>query len=335
MKNLANTSQNYSQLVKKILEKIEKAQQNVARQKVEMCWEIGKLVEENLLTNRDEAYGQNLILRLEEDTEISKSSLYKMRNFYQTYPDIPQGDAQLNWSHYRVLAGIENQDERSHFEKLIQKNEWSGNILQQKVSEKKAANQITKPKGKILKTTQQLAFTRGKLFHYKLSRLLKSGEMAVDLGFGIFTPVSTVFSAGDIVESVLTGPSTCCGVQFLDRIFSFEKSSIKSSKIHTYKATLQKVVDGDTIRVELDLGFGVFHREILRLGKINTPERGTKEGTVATAKLKQILKNVETLIIKTNKTDIYGRYIADVFLENPEGKYLSQMLLDAGVAEVF
>ena len=144
----------------------------------------------------------------------------------------------------------------------------------------------------------------------------------MDLGFGIFTPVSTVFYAGDIVESVLTGPHKC-GVQFLDRIFSFEKSSIKSSKIHTYKATLQKVVDGDTIRVELDLGFGVFHREILRLGKINTAERGTKKGTVATAKLKQILKNVKTLIIKTNKTDIYGRYIADVFLENTEGEYFT------------
>ena len=61
--------------------------------------------------------------------------------------------------------------------------------------------------------------------------------------------------------------------------------------------------------------------------------------------LKDILKDVEFLIIKTNKTDIYGRYIADVFFsENgeideqkvaDEGVYLNQKLLDLGAAEVF
>ena len=46
-----------------------------------------------------------------------------------------------------------------------------------------------------------------------------------------------------------------------------------------------------------------------------------------------MLKEVRTLVIKTAKTDIYGRYIADVFLEEEQGEYLNQKLLDLGVVE--
>jgi hypothetical protein len=54
---------------------------------------------------------------------------------------------------------------------------------------------------------------------------------------------------------------------------------------------------------------------------------------------------VPFLIIKTNKTDIYGRYIADVFLAeksetNPQktadsGIYLNQILLEQGLVDLF
>ena len=61
--------------------------------------------------------------------------------------------------------------------------------------------------------------------------------------------------------------------------------------------------------------------------------------------LKKILKDAPFLIVKTNKTDIYGRYIADVFFSDKnetdvqkvadEGVYLNQALLDAGVVEEY
>ncbi len=101
------------------------------------------------------------------------------------------------------------------------------------------------------------------------------------------------------------------------------------------------MVDGDTIHVTLDLGFKILHKEILRLAKINAPEATTFEGKKATEALKEILKTAPFLIVKTNKTDIYGRYIADVFFgdhtqTNPQkiadsGTYLSQVLLDRGL----
>ena len=117
-----------------------------------------------------------------------------------------------------------------------------------------------------------------------------------------------------------------------------------TKNLHTYKAYLEKVVDGDTLRVVLDLGFKIYHKEILRLAKINAPERGTTDGDKSTKALEKVLKNVKFLIIKTNKIDIYGRYIADVFFsENDEedaqkvadeGIYLNQRLVDLGVVEL-
>jgi endonuclease YncB( thermonuclease family) len=70
------------------------------------------------------------------------------------------------------------------------------------------------------------------------------------------------------------------------------------------------------------------------------------EGKKSAEALKEILQGVEFLIVKTNKTDIYGRYVADVFFVQgggkvnaqkvaDEGVYLSQLLLDKGLVEVY
>ena len=88
------------------------------------------------------------------------------------------------------------------------------------------------------------------------------------------------------------------------------------------------------------------HHEILRLAKINAAESTTKEGKKATAFLKKTLSKVEFLIVKTNKTDIYGRYVADVFFDESgkekdlqkiaeSGTYLNQFLLNKKVVELW
>ena len=80
----------------------------------------------------------------------------------------------------------------------------------------------------------------------------------------------------------------------------------------------------------------------MRLAKINAAEAKTSDGKKATAALKKILKDAPFLIVKTNKTDIYGRYIADIFFgEGSEkevaegGEYLNQLLLDRGLVEIY
>ena len=60
--------------------------------------------------------------------------------------------------------------------------------------------------------------------------------------------------------------------------YSAKKSAIHPKKLYVYKAKLDRVVDGDTIRVVLDLGFKIFHKEILRLRGIDAAEMKSDVG---------------------------------------------------------
>jgi endonuclease YncB( thermonuclease family) len=127
--------------------------------------------------------------------------------------------------------------------------------------------------------------------------------------------------------------------------YSAKKSAIHPKKLYVYKAKLDRVVDGDTIRVVLDLGFKIFHKEILRLRGIDAAEMKSDVGANSKKTLEKILKDVPFLIIKTTRVDIYGRYVADVFLAGEgdsdlqkvadSGVFLNQLLLDKGSAEIW
>jgi endonuclease YncB( thermonuclease family) len=301
-----------------------------------------------------------------------------MRSFYKTYPVLPAKDKGLSWSHYRNLLVVKSDERRKYLEDLVVEKKLGSNELQRKISaEKKVKKKKSKPKNKKLK------FTRGVLFTYKLAQLAGSEKSFVDCGFNIFTEVpslprgwtgfvtpskSSVQSKKgnaegneredgvtnpvqqQVVESVKNGEKI--SLKVLSRYAStgkvlsrYASTGLGSEQLHTYKAYLDKVVDGDTIRVTLDLGFKIRHKEILRLAKINSPEAETFEGKKSSEALTKILAEVPFLIVKTNKTDIYGRYVADVFLAEKnatdpekvasEGVYLNQLLIDSGVAEVF
>jgi hypothetical protein len=301
---------NYQELVKEIQNLLIAAKENIARQKIEMAWNIGALIEENLGLNRSENYSKQIFQNLASDCEIEITSLYKMHSFFKAYPSLPSASEAITWSHYKVLVAINDEEKRRDLENLIEQEQLPVATLQRRVSKSKKLEK-TQNKEEI----PTLAFKRGKLFSYKVAVI--EGEKFLDLGFNIFKEFSGNFAEGELIESVKNGEK-----------FSFQKSSIEKSQLHTYKARLEKVVDGDTIRVFLDLGFGVVHREILRLAQIDAPDLATKEGQIASKKLSEILQKQKDLIIKTNKVDIFGRYIADVFLGSVDGQYLNQMLLD-------
>ena len=89
--------------------------------------------------------------------------------------------------------------------------------------------------------------------------------------------------------------------------------------MYVYKARVLSAYDGDTIRVDCDLGFG-FHKKNmpLRLSRINAPEmRGdTKvQGRAARDFLREkILEQHVTIKTEKDTKGKYGRYLADVFL---------------------
>ncbi len=85
------------------------------------------------------------------------------------------------------------------------------------------------------------------------------------------------------------------------------------------------VVDGDTIDVEIDLGFDISIFKRVRLAGIDTPESRTSDkfekslGLESKAKLKQMLSSATTIVIKTEKPDSsekYGRVLGWLYIDD-------------------
>jgi micrococcal nuclease len=113
--------------------------------------------------------------------------------------------------------------------------------------------------------------------------------------------------------------------------------------LYTYRADVVNVLDGDTIKVVVDLGFGVRSVQTLRLRGIDAPEIATADGMEAKKALAKMLKIQDGgwgmadgkanpgVLIKTVKSDKYDRYLADVFIG---GAYVNQELVKNGLAVV-
>ena len=87
--------------------------------------------------------------------------------------------------------------------------------------------------------------------------------------------------------------------------------------MYEYKATVIKVVDGDTVDVDIDLGFGiVLSDERVRIAGIDTPESRTRDkeekkfGLAAKARVKQLLGKTCVLKTQINKDgeDMKGKF---------------------------
>ena len=85
----------------------------------------------------------------------------------------------------------------------------------------------------------------------------------------------------------------------------------------TYRCKLRKVVDGDTVDVDIDLGFGIWQmNERVRIMGIDTPESRTRDkiekkfGLAAKAKLKSLLgpKPVLQTTIRKKGEDMKGKF---------------------------
>ena len=101
-----------------------------------------------------------------------------------------------------------------------------------------------------------------------------------------------------------------------------------------------KVLDGDTIDVDLDLGFSISYSGRVRLSGIDTPESRTRDlaekklGLEAKEYMKSLLDNAKLVVIKTEKPDSsekYGRILGQVFIDGLNIS-VNQMLIDNGYA---
>jgi endonuclease YncB( thermonuclease family) len=126
--------------------------------------------------------------------------------------------------------------------------------------------------------------------------------------------------------------------------FEESKSSTKATQTlkrpttpsFVYKAYVDRVIDGDTILLRIDLGFQVLKNQRLRLAEIDTPAMDQPGGREAYKFVLDTLTEVEFVMVKTNKIDIYGRYVGHIFYSATSnnrdeiftnGTYLNEELL--------
>lgn len=110
------------------------------------------------------------------------------------------------------------------------------------------------------------------------------------------------------------------------------------NQLYYYRARVVSVYDGDTCRVDLDLGFGVWIRkEKIRLARIDTPElKGPQrpEGLKARDYLREMVlgKSIILQTIKDRKGK-YGRYLGELWLQqNGQWINVNDDLVQAGLA---
>lgn len=100
---------------------------------------------------------------------------------------------------------------------------------------------------------------------------------------------------------------------------------------YTYKANLIKVIDGDTIDVEVDLGFNIKRKIRLRLADINAFEMKEANGPAAKQLAQSWFEGLESFIVTTQKDPgSYDRYTAKVTRDGDEESLNDFMVNNGG-----
>jgi len=114
--------------------------------------------------------------------------------------------------------------------------------------------------------------------------------------------------------------------------------------MYTYKIKLERVVDGDTIDADIDLGFDVSVKKRIRLQGINAPESRTRDleekarGLAAKDRLKAILEGAKEIQLCSHGVGKYGRCLGELHVDVVDGKKcltlenVNQLLIKEGHA---
>lgn len=102
--------------------------------------------------------------------------------------------------------------------------------------------------------------------------------------------------------------------------------------VYDYRGMVIRVVDGDTVDLDIDLGLRVFTRARIRLAGINAPELHAAQGQAAAEYLRGLLPFGSSVTLHTDKdhTEKYGRWLADI--QTADGVNVSRAMIGSGNA---
>ena len=93
---------------------------------------------------------------------------------------------------------------------------------------------------------------------------------------------------------------------------------MKKTTLYQYALKNISVVDGDTLKADLDLGFGVIlAAKKIRLEHVNCPEKNTPEGAEAKMFVSAWIMGAKEIVIhvKNHREDKYGRILGTVMID--------------------
>lgn len=109
---------------------------------------------------------------------------------------------------------------------------------------------------------------------------------------------------------------------------------------YRYKATVARVIDGDTVDLTVDLGFKIYTAMRIRMYGINTPELHAKDpapGQAAKAFLEGLLPvgAVVTLDSHKDSQEKYGRFLGELFVKDGDPSVNDQMVMAGHAVRYF
>ena len=326
-RNSKNDLARYSVLRQKVQEIFIGGQKRIEKEFIRLRWETGEVINTHFRLNLDQAQqGKNVLLQLESDTGIDHSELGRFAQFAKAYPSAAswrQVRFSLTWSHYKKLITVHDDKRRFDLTVRAEKNEWTLDFLADRIR-----HEVQKNKGG--KEPERLPLVCvGPFYTYKIIRPetihSRSKELLLDFGFGFRVEMSR-FKEKFPAETIVTS---------IDEEKLVKAEGADEGVLYTYKAYVEKILDGDTLKLEFAPGFGQRKSETIRLNHIDCPELNTPEGQAAKRFVESQLSACDFLTVKSVKTrkEKWGRYLGDIFFAR-RGKlvYLNQLLLDKGHA---
>jgi len=331
----------------KLVDDISRLYLTARKAQVQFAWETGRrIVQEEQDGEMRAQYGARLIAKLSEvltrkhGPGFSVTNLKNTRQFYLRYQKSPIS-GQLDWSDYVELLPVSDEKNRQDLEQRVLKGNLNTFELRRLVRQlRKGSRRTTAPTEAAAIAAdadrRSLQPLRGTLYIYRLVQRPALGpdkearELLLDLGFGIFRDIEPRVAARFVADQIVESRPK----EDTYGIYAGERTA---KDLFTYNAYVEKVIDGDTLKVRIDLGFEMWNRQVVRLRDIDTPEVGTKAGDAAKAFVQSLLKEAAHVIIRSSRSDKYDRYLADVFIPgiHPEGEgdvFLNNLLITEGHA---
>ena len=334
---LDRTLRDYEALKARVHEVLILGRARIEKEFMRMRYHTGLLINEHIRLNEGRAaYGSQAVLKLGEDFDIDYTELTRYAQLAKAYPIV--GGRQplefnLPWTHYRKLMILQDDERRWGLTLRAEKDEWSFEEIEARVRHAIGKDRDGKHPDRLPRVCL------GPFFTYKIIQVpegvLKYApasspqELLLDLGFKHRLEMSLFphakFREGTIVTAA-------------EGAFKLAQAEgATDDSLYTYKARVEEVTDGDTLKVDFHLGLGNRKGETIRLNHIDCPELDTPEGKAAKRFVERELSGTEFITLKSVKTrkEKWGRYLGDVFYTRkgrPPLIYLNQLLLDKGHA---